>query len=120
MFVKSSETRADHWAFGIILLEILLGSRFVLALNEYGEFVELQDALEDYLHPEIYNAIIWLMGMGGYNNLKKLVDEILPENPQLMEEQIVALENAVRQDNKLYCLQKKAERRWVEKRDELC
>ena len=47
--LKSSDLRADHWAAGVIILEILFVSKNVLALTEFDDFKLLTSSMVHYI-----------------------------------------------------------------------
>jgi hypothetical protein len=47
--LKSSDITTDHWAAGMIMLEVLVGSKIVLALDEYNDVKWLLATIHNYI-----------------------------------------------------------------------
>ena len=46
--LKSSDITADHWAAGMIMLEVLIGSKIVLVLDEFNDIKWLLSTMVHY------------------------------------------------------------------------
>jgi hypothetical protein len=59
--LKSSDITTDHWAAGMIMLEVLIGSKIVLGLVEFNDIKWLLATIHNYIDPETHLMITWLM-----------------------------------------------------------
>jgi hypothetical protein len=102
--LKSSDIDTNHWAAGIILLEILIGSKLVLGLESYNDIKWLLASIHNYIDTDTHLMLTWLLERSIDFDMKKYIDVTLAAQPELIMENIVRLELAIHCDQHLFSL----------------
>ena len=118
--LKSSDITTDHWAAGMIMLEVLVGSKIVLALDEYNDVKWLLATIHNYIDLQTHLMINWLMERSVNFDPKHYLDVTLHAEPNLIKENIVRLEEAIHENEYLHTLARKADSVWASNKSELC
>jgi hypothetical protein len=91
-FLKSSDIDTDHWAAGMIMLEILVGSKIVLALDNFNDIKWLLSTIHNYVDTQTHYMMKWLMERSINFDPRRYLDETLSIEPNLIKENIIRLE----------------------------
>ena len=110
---------AEHYAVGMMLFEILLGTKMVLTMPQITLTRFMLDNLRDYLDADTHILLDWLFHPGVEFDLGNYIEKTLAAKPELIADNIWALEEAVRSDGVLWDLDLKSKAAWVERKAEL-
>ena len=118
--LKSYDIKYDHWGVGIMVLELLLGTKMILGLDTYNDYKWLLATIYNYVDLQTHLMLTWLMEGTIKFNMRKYTEETLAAHPTLIKENILRLEMAIQDDAHLYALACKADKKWEENKISIC
>ena len=92
-----------------MLLEILVGTKMILGLDSYNDYMHLLAAIGRYIDRSTHILLTWFLEKSVNCDPRDFTNEVMPTNPDLIKENIMRLEIAVHYDADLHGLWRKAE-----------
>jgi len=121
-WLKNSETERDMWSIGVLLLEILLGTKLVLAHEGFLNIKDLLETFEKCFDPQTLGILKWYLFIEAGVNSKTYLEQTLGSKPDLIGNNIkrvnyIATDDFTIQDYKDWAESKFEENRakWQEK-----
>ena len=110
-YVTSCHTRRDrekyekhareYYAIGVIILEIMIGTEFVMVATHEGMMRRLVENVAAYIDKETYVLLEWLILDEGVVGIKRYVDEVLINDGDKIKDNILRLHAAIPTDTVL-------------------
>ena len=110
----------DRWSIGIIILEILIGSRFLLCLDSFKEIKLAFNCIKDQLDEDTRALLKSYLFIGEETDVDLYVSKVLIDSPDLIGENIRKVSVTIKRDETLSNLKAEADNRWSTRRDSLC
>ena len=82
----------DCWSLAVIILEVIIGTEFVAEIKYFSHMEDTLDMCDRYLDEEIMTLLRKMIEGGNINQIKKMVNEILPKRPELFDQAIRGFE----------------------------
>ena len=105
---RDTHPMRDNWCLGVIILEMLVGPELVLTLRSYAKFLDLFEKVSKHLDQATLTLLEHLFDIYHVTSLDEYVRNELGDNPELLTQDMRAMDAAIPDDYELNKLREQA------------
>ena len=102
----------DNWSIGVMILEILVGTKIIVNSRTYVDFRCLYLAIKDFIHEKTQHLLNYLLFLGPEVKIQAYCNHVLLPGFNIWPKDVRRVKLAISDDASLNIMTKNAEEHW--------